>query len=237
MVFLVFLQLPPRRRHCRSVFFDATPATPAPEVRRTCGGVIGKFLLAYPVCPPHMTTQSPGVITWAHEADGRDGVGTSRTSTQSGRYGPEELSRPARATDHRAPVGGLPPSPEQRDKVARPLGKGVKSAYRAGWHSARSCSRQAPEALSSWGAGGLRGVRDSTISSCIAGCYSSTISGITASINEQGVPLFGRSHFAEVIAACELPVARGKLKNRIKTSLASPLCRGVDELCTLHKPG
>jgi hypothetical protein len=134
MVFLVFLQLPPRRRHCRSVFFDATPATPAPEVRRTCGGVIGKFLLACPVCPPHMTTQSPGVITWAHGADGRDGVGTSRTSTQSGRYGPEELSRPARATDHRAPVGGLPPSPEQRDKVARPLGKGVKSAYRAGWH-------------------------------------------------------------------------------------------------------
>jgi hypothetical protein len=28
-----------------------------------------------------------------------------------------------------------------------------------------------------------------------------------------------------------LPVARGKLKNRTKTFLANPLCRGVDELC------
>jgi hypothetical protein len=34
------------------------------------------------------------------------------------------------------------------------------------------------------------------------------------------------------VAAVELPVARGKLKNRIKTFLGNPLCRGVDELCT-----
>jgi hypothetical protein len=27
-------------------------------------------------------------------------------------------------------------------------------------------------------------------------------------------------------------VARGKLKNRTKTFLANPLCRGVDALCT-----
>ena len=30
----------------------------------------------------------------------------------------------------------------------------------------------------------------------------------------------------------ELPVPRGKLKNRIKTFLGNPLCRGADELCT-----
>jgi hypothetical protein len=30
----------------------------------------------------------------------------------------------------------------------------------------------------------------------------------------------------------ELPVARGKLKNRTNTFLKNPLCRGVDELCT-----
>jgi hypothetical protein len=34
------------------------------------------------------------------------------------------------------------------------------------------------------------------------------------------------------VAAVELPVPRGKLKNRIKTFLGNPLCRGVDELCT-----
>jgi hypothetical protein len=34
------------------------------------------------------------------------------------------------------------------------------------------------------------------------------------------------------IAAVELPVPRGKLKNRINTLLKNPLCRGVDELCT-----
>jgi len=34
------------------------------------------------------------------------------------------------------------------------------------------------------------------------------------------------------VAAVELPVARGKLKLRIKTFLGNPLCRGVDELCT-----
>ena len=37
------------------------------------------------------------------------------------------------------------------------------------------------------------------------------------------------------MAAVELPVPRGELKNRIKTFLGNPLCRGVDELCTeLH---
>jgi hypothetical protein len=44
-------------------------------------------------------------------------------------------------------VGGLPPSPEQRDKVA-PLSKGVKPAYRAGNYR----ELEAPKALSRWGA-------------------------------------------------------------------------------------
>jgi hypothetical protein len=50
------------------------------------------------------------------------------------------------------------------------------------------------------------------------------------SINEQGKAL--RLHFEAVVAAVELPVPRGELKNRIKTFLGNPLCRGVDELCT-----
>jgi hypothetical protein len=56
------------------------------------------------------------------------------------------------------------------------------------------------------------------------------LSDIIDSINEQGGAL--RPHFEAVVAAVELPVAHGKLKNRIKTSLGNPLCRGVDELCT-----
>jgi hypothetical protein len=59
---------------------------------------------------------------------------------------------------------------------------------------------------------------------------SSPLSDIIGSINDQGEAL--RLHFEAVVAAVELPVARGKLKNRIKTFLGNPLCRGVDELCT-----
>jgi hypothetical protein len=60
---------------------------------------------------------------------------------------------------------------------------------------------------------------------------SSPISGSTDITNEQGEAL--RLHFeAVVLAAVELPVARGKLELRTKTFLANPLCRGVDELCT-----
>jgi hypothetical protein len=60
--------------------------------------------------------------------------------------------------------------------------------------------------------------------------YSSPILVTIDSLNEQGDAL--GLHFESVIAAVELPVARGKLKNKIKTFLANPLCRGVDELCT-----
>jgi hypothetical protein len=50
-------------------------------------------------------------------------------------------------------------------------------------------------------------------------------------MSSQGEAL--RLHFEAAIAAVELPVPRGKLKNRINASfLKNPLCRGVDELCT-----
>jgi hypothetical protein len=58
-------------------------------------------------------------------------------------------------------VGGLPPSPEQRDKAV-PLGKGVKPAYRAGNYR----ELEAPKALSRWGA--LGGGLDSPISALLA---------------------------------------------------------------------
>jgi hypothetical protein len=64
----------------------------------------------------------------------------------------------------------------------------------------------------------------------LCACSSSPISGVIDITNEQGEAL--RLHFEAVVAAVELPVARGKLKPRIKTFLANPLCRGVDELCT-----
>jgi hypothetical protein len=52
-----------------------------------------------------------------------------------------------------------------------------------------------------------------------------------SSINaQQGEAL--RLHFEAVVAGVELAVPRGELKNRIKTFLGNPLCRGVDELCT-----
>jgi hypothetical protein len=53
---------------------------------------------------------------------------------------------------------------------------------------------------------------------------------IIESLNEQGHAL--RLHREAAIAAVELPVPRGKLKNRINTFLKNPLCRGVDELST-----
>jgi hypothetical protein len=64
----------------------------------------------------------------------------------------------------------------------------------------------------------------------IAGYSSSPISDIIDIINEQGEAL--KLHFEAVVAAVELPVARGKLKPRTRTFLGNSLCRGVDELCT-----
>jgi hypothetical protein len=64
----------------------------------------------------------------------------------------------------------------------------------------------------------------------IAAYSSSPLSDIIEVINEQGEAL--RLHFDAVVAAVELPVARGKLKLRIKTFLGNSLCRGVDGLCT-----
>jgi hypothetical protein len=84
------------------------------------GGVIFQFSISCPEPTPHARPSA-----WSYYLGAWDGVGTART-TQSGCYGPEKLSRAARAA-----VGALPPSPEQRGKAA-PLGKGVKPAYRAG---------------------------------------------------------------------------------------------------------
>jgi hypothetical protein len=50
------------------------------------------------------------------------------------------------------------------------------------------------------------------------------------SLGDQGEAL--KRHFNAVIAAFDLSVPRGELKNTIKTFLGNPLCRGVDELCT-----
>jgi hypothetical protein len=61
-------------------------------------------------------------------------------------------------------------------------------------------------------------------------CSRSPVLVAIDSINEQGEAL--RLYFEAVVAAVELSVPRGKLKNRIKTFLGNPLCRGADELCT-----
>jgi hypothetical protein len=119
-------------------------------------------------------------------------------------------------------VGALPPSPEQRGKVA-PLGKGVKPLCRAG----NIAGDSSPP-------GGFPAGRSNPPLSFtnlgFLACYISPISVIIGSINEQGAAL--RLHFEAVVAAVELPVPRGKLKNRIKAFLGSPLCRGVDDICT-----
>jgi hypothetical protein len=60
--------------------------------------------------------------------------------------------------------------------------------------------------------------------------YRSPKSELIESLDGQGEAL--KRHFNAVIAACELPVPRGKLKNLIKTFCGDPLMRGVDELCT-----
>jgi hypothetical protein len=61
------------------------------------------------------------------------------------------------------------------------------------------------------------------------------ISDIIDSIDDQAQGSEAlRRHFEAVglLPPCaELPIPRGKLKNRTKTFLGNPLCRGVDELC------
>jgi hypothetical protein len=119
-------------------------------------------------------------------------------------------------------VGGLPPSPEQRAKVV-PLGQGVKPVYRAGNYR----ELEVPEALSRWGAKPPSLVHQFRVP-CLLQITKILVT--TGTINDQGDAL--RLRFEVVVAAVELPVPRGELKNRIKTFLGNPLCRGVDELCT-----
>jgi hypothetical protein len=119
-------------------------------------------------------------------------------------------------------VGALPPSPEQRGKAA-PLGKGVKPPYRAG-----NCrGLESPGGLSRWP---LEPPPLSFTNIGFPACSRSPVLVAIDSINEQGEAL--RLYFEAVVAAVELSVPRGKLKNRIKTFLGNPLCRGADELCT-----
>jgi hypothetical protein len=86
--------------------------------------------------PPHMT-QSLEVITWAHGMELEPPEPPRAAFVAPRNY----LAPPAAPS----PVGGLPPSPEQRDKAA-PLYKGVKPPYHAG-----NCrGLEAPGALARW---------------------------------------------------------------------------------------
>ena len=87
---------------------------------------------AHPTCPNHLEL-SPGRMGWRW----------NRQNHPERPLWPREIISPRR--QHRAPVGGLPPSPEQRDKAA-PLGKGVKPPRRAGY-----CRElESPGGLSRW---------------------------------------------------------------------------------------
>ena len=67
-------------------------------------GAVCQFVLACPAPTPHAP------IAWSYHLGAWDGVGTART-TQSGRYGPEKLSRPAGSTERR--WGGFLPVPSR----------------------------------------------------------------------------------------------------------------------------
>jgi hypothetical protein len=101
-------------------------------------GVVCQFVLACSVPTPH------DPIVWGYHLGAWDGVGTGRT-TQSGRYGPEELSRPAGATERRwEPFLPVPSRGTRRHRWVRV----------SNWHTARAIagdSIEAPEALSRWG--------------------------------------------------------------------------------------
>ena len=74
---------------------------------------------AHPTCPNRLEL-SPGCMGWSW----------NRQNHPERPLWPREII--SRRLRDRAPVGALPPSPEQRDKAA-PLGKGVKPPRRAGY--------------------------------------------------------------------------------------------------------
>jgi hypothetical protein len=74
---------------------------------------------AHPTCPNRLEL-SPGCMGWSW----------NRQNHPARPLWPREII--SRRLRDRAPVGALPPSPEQRDKVA-PLGKGVKPPRRTGY--------------------------------------------------------------------------------------------------------
>ena len=175
-------------------------------------GLICQFSISCPVPTPHAP------IAWSYHLGAWDGVGTART-TQSGRYGPEKLSRPAGSTERR--WGAFLPVPSRGTRRHR----WVRVSNR---HAARAIAGNSSPR------GGFPAGRSNPPLSFtnigFSGCSRSPILVAIDSINQQGEAL--RLHFEAVVAAVELPVPRGKLKNRIKTFLGNPLCRGVDELCT-----
>jgi hypothetical protein len=85
-------------------------------------GVLSIFYLlpcAHPTCPNRLEL-SPGRMGWSW----------NRQNHPKRPLWPREII--SHRLRDRAPVGALPPSPEQRDKAA-PLGKGVKPPRRAGY--------------------------------------------------------------------------------------------------------
>jgi hypothetical protein len=81
-----------------------------------------QFSISCPVPTPHAP------ITWSYHLGAWDGVGTAR-STQSGRYGPEKLSRPAGSTERR--LGAFLPVPSRGTRRHRWVRVSNRHAARA----------------------------------------------------------------------------------------------------------
>jgi hypothetical protein len=94
--------------------FALTLVTPWPDLP-----IFYLLPCAHPTCPNRLEL-SPGCMGWSW----------NRQNHPERPLWPREII--SRRLRDRAPVGALPPSPEQRDKAA-PLGKGVKPPRRAGY--------------------------------------------------------------------------------------------------------
>jgi hypothetical protein len=137
-------------------------------------------------------------IAWSYHLGAWGGVGTART-TQSGRYGPEKLSRPAGATERR--WGPFIPVPSRGTRRHRWVSKGVKPPRRAGycWELERP-----------WGGLSCRGAKPpftnpsfGNLVACVeCGLYKLPTLAVLQSSKDQGLAL--RTHFEALIAACEL---------------------------------
>ena len=167
-------------------------------------GLICQFVLACPVPTPHAP------IAWSYHLGAWDGVGTART-TQSGRYGPEKLSRAACATELRwGPFLPVPSRGTRRHRWVR------ASNRHAAWAIAGNSRPR----------GGLpAGEANPPSRYARIGDHKPAKSPILANLQalaDQGEPL--RGIFEDKLAGVELAAPRGKLKNRINTFLSNPLC-------------